>query len=288
MLVVQIVRVAIWWALRAAHGSSAARSMTLLTWASALTGFVWGTAGMLSEITGASPAAIVVPFMLAGMCAGAIAALAAHAPAFFAFIWPALLPYAIRLAAEGDALSRTMALVALLYAVGLVLIGARIFESVQAGMSAATFYLLLPYTFNLVPDSPLGIGRWDHAWPMAFLVWSVLALVYLFIPIAVVVLFSFNDPAGRFNLTWEGFTLDHWKHPFEVEGLGTAFRNSLLIAAIATVIAVALGTLMAMALVRYRFRGRSATDFFVFLPLALGHAGMDIGSLGFVQRQATP
>jgi hypothetical protein len=58
--------------------------------------------------------------------------------------------------------------------VGLVLIGGLIFESVAAGMSAATFYLLLPYTFFLVPDSPLGVGRWDHPWAMALMVWAIL------------------------------------------------------------------------------------------------------------------
>jgi spermidine/putrescine transport system permease protein len=110
--------------------------------------------------------------------------------------------------------------------------------------------------------------------------WSVLALVYLFIPIAIVILFSFNDPVGRFNITWEGFTLDHWKHPFAVEGLGTAFKNSLLIAAITTVIAVALGTAMALALVRHRFRGRGATDFFVFLPLATPEVVLGAALLG--------
>jgi spermidine/putrescine transport system permease protein len=110
--------------------------------------------------------------------------------------------------------------------------------------------------------------------------WSVLALVYLFLPIAVVILFSFNDPAGRYNLTWEGFTLDHWKDPFGVEGLGTAFKNSLLIAALTTVIAVALGTFMAMALVRYRFRGRAALDFFVFLPLATPEVVLGAALLG--------
>jgi hypothetical protein len=57
--------------------------------------------------------------------------------------------------------------------VGLVLIGWRHFDDIQAGMSAATFYLLLPYTFLLVPDSPVGIGRWDHAWPMALVVWTI-------------------------------------------------------------------------------------------------------------------
>ncbi len=98
--------------------------------------------------------------------------------------------------------------------------------------------------------------------------WSALALLYLFIPIFIVVLFSFNDPQGRFNFTWQGFTLDHWAHPFSNPDLGIALKNSLLIALISTVIATALGTFMAIALVRYGFRGRSIADFFVFLPLA--------------------
>ena len=98
--------------------------------------------------------------------------------------------------------------------------------------------------------------------------WSALALLYLFIPIFIVFLFSFNDPEGRFNFTWQGFTLDHWAHPFANPDLATALKNSLLIAACSTLIATALGTFMALALVRYGFRGRSLVDFFIFLPLA--------------------
>jgi spermidine/putrescine transport system permease protein len=99
-------------------------------------------------------------------------------------------------------------------------------------------------------------------------VWAGLALLYLFVPIFIVALFSFNDNKGRFNFTWQGFTLDHWLHPFANPDLATALQNSLLIALISTVIATALGTFMALALVRYGFRGRSLVDFFVFLPLA--------------------
>src|SRR5436190_5273043 len=98
--------------------------------------------------------------------------------------------------------------------------------------------------------------------------WSALALLYLFIPIFMVVLFSFNDNKGRFNFTWQGFTLDHWAHPFTNPDLAVALKNSLLIALLATVIATALGTFMALALVRYGFRGRGVVDFFIFLPLA--------------------
>jgi spermidine/putrescine transport system permease protein len=110
--------------------------------------------------------------------------------------------------------------------------------------------------------------------------WSALALIYLFIPIFVVAAFSFNDNQGRFNLTWEGFTFDHWLHPFAVPGIGEAVRNSLVIAAISTVIAVVLGTFMALALVRHGFRGRSGVDLFVFLPLATPEVVLGAALLG--------
>ncbi len=99
-------------------------------------------------------------------------------------------------------------------------------------------------------------------------IWSALALLYLFIPVFIVVLFSFNDNKGRFNFTWQGFTLRHWAHPFADADLAKALTTSLEVAVIATFIATALGTFMAMALVRYRFRGRGTVDFFVFMPLA--------------------
>ncbi len=109
---------------------------------------------------------------------------------------------------------------------------------------------------------------WERARTGALALWSALALLFLFLPIFLVILFSFNDPAGRFNYTWQGFTLEHWKDPFGVEGLGEAVANSLEIALISTAIALVLGTGMAMALVRHRFRGRGTVDMFTFLPLA--------------------
>ncbi len=99
-------------------------------------------------------------------------------------------------------------------------------------------------------------------------IWSGLALLYLFVPVFIVVLFSFNANKGRFNFTWQGFTLDHWAHPFADPDLANALTTSLEVALLATLIATGLGTFMAMALVRYRFRGRSAVDFFVFMPLS--------------------
>jgi spermidine/putrescine transport system permease protein len=111
-------------------------------------------------------------------------------------------------------------------------------------------------------------------------VWSALALLYLFIPIFIVVLYSFNDNKGRFNFTWQGFTLRHWEHPFSNSDLATALQNSLVIALVSTLIAVALGTFMALALVRYGFRGRGIADFFVFLPLATPEVVLGAALLG--------
>jgi spermidine/putrescine transport system permease protein len=97
--------------------------------------------------------------------------------------------------------------------------------------------------------------------------YAVLAFVYLLLPIAVVVAFSFNDPLGRFNFTWEGFTLRHWGDPFGPPGLKEALVASIQIALLASVVATLLGTLIALALVRYRFRGRGATNLLIFMPM---------------------
>jgi len=95
-----------------------------------------------------------------------------------------------------------------------------------------------------------------------------LALVYLLLPIFIVALFSFNDPVGKTNYTWVGFTLDHWANLFARPGLLDSVVISIRIAFISTLIATTLGTLAALALVRYQFRGRPATSLFIFLPLA--------------------
>jgi spermidine/putrescine transport system permease protein len=97
--------------------------------------------------------------------------------------------------------------------------------------------------------------------------YSALALGYLFLPIAVVILFSFNNPAGRFNYTWQGFTLDSWLNPFGVPGLLDAMKISLEIAALSSLVATALGTLIALALVRYGFRGRGLVNTLIFMPM---------------------
>lgn len=95
-----------------------------------------------------------------------------------------------------------------------------------------------------------------------------LVIFYLLIPIVVMMLFGFNDYPGKFNFVWEGFTLEHYRNLFSIPELTQALRNSLVIAAITSVIATTLGTLIALALSRFRFRGRSSLNLFIFIPMA--------------------
>jgi spermidine/putrescine transport system permease protein len=111
-------------------------------------------------------------------------------------------------------------------------------------------------------------GWWAFAREHALTAYALLAFAYLLLPIGVVVAFSFNDPAGRFNYTWQGFTLDNWTNWNAVSGLTEAMSLSLQIAAISAAVSTILGTLIALALVRYVFRGRGATNLLVFLPMS--------------------
>ena len=99
-------------------------------------------------------------------------------------------------------------------------------------------------------------------------VYTAAVVAYLFLPIAVMIAFGFNDPQGRFNYTWQGFTLEHYGNVFGIAALTNAMRNSLIVAAISTIVATTLGTLIGLALTRYRFRGRRPTNLLIFVPMA--------------------
>jgi spermidine/putrescine transport system permease protein len=63
-------------------------------------------------------------------------------------------------------------------------------------------------------------------------IYGALAIAYMLIPIAVIAVFSFNDPEGKFNFTWSGFTVEHWENVFGIEPLTDALQTSLLLAAL--------------------------------------------------------
>ncbi len=123
---------------------------------------------------------------------------------------------------------------------------------------------------TVVARSRLGTGAraWRFVKHHSLTVYAFLVCAYLMLPIAVVILFSFNDPAGRFNYVWEGFTLDNWINWDSVLGVREALITSLKIGFLATIVATVLGTLMALGIVRYHFRGRGASNLLVFLPMA--------------------
>src|SRR6184192_1323556 len=98
--------------------------------------------------------------------------------------------------------------------------------------------------------------------------YSFLFFAYLLLPIGIVIAFSFNHPTGNFNYVWQGFTWDNWRYWDGVPGIRSAVFLSLEIALLASLIATILGTLIALALVRYGFRGRGTTNILVFLPLS--------------------
>ena len=98
-------------------------------------------------------------------------------------------------------------------------------------------------------------------------IYAALAFIYLFIPVAYTFAFSFND-AGKSNLVWQGFTFDNWKNPCGAPQVCEAVGNSLKIGVISTLLATALGTMIAFAIGRYAFKGRSSSNLLIFLPMA--------------------
>ena len=106
---------------------------------------------------------------------------------------------------------------------------------------------------------------WNH---YLLFIYTGLAVVYLMLPVVVMALFSFNNPSGKSNFVWQGFSLAAWQSIFEVPGLQSAVAISLGVAFVSTAVATALGTLIALALARHDFRGRAGTNLFIFLPMA--------------------
>jgi spermidine/putrescine transport system permease protein len=115
-----------------------------------------------------------------------------------------------------------------------------------------------------------------------------LVVLYLLIPIAVIFVFSFNDPTGRYNYTWVGFTLEHWAHAFSREELTEALLTSLKLAFLATAISTIVGTLMALALVRHKFFGRRLANFLIVIPMATPEVVMGAALLSFFLILGSP
>ena len=108
--------------------------------------------------------------------------------------------------------------------------------------------------------------RWLRSHLVAIAALAVLA--YLLLPNLVVIVFSFNKPRGTYNYQWEQFSTDAWTNPCGTPGICNAVGLSLKIGLIATLVATILGTMVAFAIGRHRFWGRSSTNLLIFLPMA--------------------
>ncbi|MEP6481088.1 MAG: ABC transporter permease [Rhodoglobus sp.] len=130
------------------------------------------------------------------------------------------------------------------------------------------------------------LGRW------LLPVYSALAIILLLVPVVYTIVFSFND-AVKTNIVWRGFTLNNWFDVCRERGVCASVGNSLLIGVVATVIATVIGTLMAIALVRFRFRGRALVNILLFLPMATPEVVLGAGlaaqflALGFGKGNVT-
>jgi len=131
-------------------------------------------------------------------------------------------------------------------------------------------------------------GAWRWLREHAVNIVAGLVVAYMLIPIAVIFVFSFNDPAGKYNFTWVGFTLSHWSNAFGIPELNSALGASLKLALLATLVSTAIGTLMALALVRHQFHGRRAANLLIVVPMATPEIVMGASLLSFFLILGTP
>ncbi|MEA2580814.1 MAG: spermidine/putrescine transport system permease protein [Actinomycetota bacterium] len=118
------------------------------------------------------------------------------------------------------------------------------------------------------PEEPprRGHGRkWTSYILPAF---TAAVVLYLIIPIVVMILFAFNNPPGRINVRWVGFSTEAFTNIFANQQLISAIKLSLGVAVISSAISTIIGSLLGLALGRYRFRGSGAVNYLVFLAIA--------------------
>ena len=118
-----------------------------------------------------------------------------------------------------------------------------------------------------IPTIPLNarIFRWFGR--NLLRIYMIFGFTYLFIPVAYTFVFSFND-AGKSNLIWQSFTFRNWQNPCGAPEVCNALGNSIKIGFLATTFATILGTMIAFAIGRYQFKGRSSSNLLIFLPMA--------------------
>lgn len=109
--------------------------------------------------------------------------------------------------------------------------------------------------------------------------YAILFYIFLYAPIVLVIVFSFNT--SRFPTHWTGFTLDWYDKLFNNYAIGQALKNTLIVSITSTVISTIIGTMVSVGLERYRFRAKSSMDAMLFLPIIIPDIAMAIMLLAF-------
>jgi spermidine/putrescine transport system permease protein len=147
-------------------------------------------------------------------------------------------------------------------------------------------------TVSARPSSSAPARAWSWLRQNALRIYLGVAVAYVLIPIAVIAVFSFADASeNRDRLAFainNGFTLEYWEHAFSVPDLNQALLTSFKLAALATAISTAIGTMMAIALVRYRFFGRRASNLLIVLPMATPEVVMGASLLSLFLIYSVP
>lgn len=123
------------------------------------------------------------------------------------------------------------------------------------------------------------IGRWGHLSWWSLTVVALLFFIFLYLPIVLLILFSFN--ASRFPTHWAGFSLEWYEVLFNDYAMGLALRNSLIVSITSTIVATIIGTMVAVGIERYKFRGRTTLDGMLFLPIIIPDIAMAIMLLAY-------
>lgn len=106
-----------------------------------------------------------------------------------------------------------------------------------------------------------------------------LVFFFFYAPIVVLIIFSFNS--GRYVSEWDGFSLRWYATLFQNEAIAAALKNSLIVGFSSTVIATLLGTLVALGMERYNFRGKLSMDSTLYLPIIIPDISMAVMLLLF-------
>jgi spermidine/putrescine transport system permease protein len=122
-------------------------------------------------------------------------------------------------------------------------------------------------------------GPLDYAGRWSLRLWVAGVMLFLYLPLASLILFSFND--SKRTIRWEGFTVDWYGRMANDDALISAFANSLTIAAISTAFSVVLGAMAAIALWRFRFPGKGAFDGMITLPIVVPEICMGVAMMVF-------